>query len=70
MTHSLIGKIHAGYTIITQGETAVIAQAGEHFVTWTYKQINTEVDFFWGRYGSYEYVKECFNKKERGEYSG
>jgi hypothetical protein len=70
----LLGMTIEGYTIIKQGDIAVIAECqipyGNQYVAWHYKNNNGEVDCFWGRYGSREYAEECFEKKEKGVYSG
>jgi hypothetical protein len=76
---NLIGNINEGYKIIKQGEIAVIAESEEvlpytnekMYVAWHYKiDPFSEVSYFWGRYGSLEYVKDCFYKKQSGIYSG
>lgn len=73
---NLIGTMNAGYTIIKQGEVAVIAEyknkdAGTTaYVAWHYKFNDGNADFFWGRYGSREHTEESFDKKEKGIYSG
>jgi len=76
MRKELLGKIHAGYKIIQQGDIAVIGELqtpyGTKYVCWSYKTHpnNEPVDYYWGRYGSKEYVEDCFYKKEHGIYSG
>ena len=76
--NNLIGTMNAGYTIVKQGNTAVLAQKEYEFggikdikwVAWHYWERGGEVEYGWGRYGSRAYAEECFAKKERGEYSG
>lgn len=69
----LIGTTNGSFQIITQGETAVIAQKvsnPEEFVAWSYHIEDGKPHYYWGRYGSKETAQTAFSKKERGEYSG
>lgn len=73
LTGSIVGSTNAGYTIIEQGKNAVIARSNsipDYYVAWNYWCEKGVASYAWGRYGSYEYAKECFTKKEIGEYSG
>lgn len=73
---NLIGTVNADYKIIEQGNKAVIGKLessyGTHYVAWSYTfSIDGTPNYYWGRYSDdFNFVKECFNKKEQGLYSG
>ena len=73
--NNLVGTNNAGFEILEQGTNAVLAvrESDGMFVSWSYhlepKKGDWEASFYWGRYGTEEYARDCFNKKERGEYS-
>lgn len=68
MQTNLIGTTNVGYTIIKQGEKAVIAQdltAPDMYVTWSYRIQDGQPDYFWGRYvSSYDTALLKFSQKE------
>jgi hypothetical protein len=73
LNKNLVGTNNVGYTIIKQGEQAVIAHnpnAFDKYVAWSYNYVNNEVSYFWGRYGTFNTATIAFNKKENNEYSG
>ena len=69
---NLINTKNAGYTIIKQGEKAVLGvrTIGDYteYVAWNYNIRNGKADYFWGRYGlDLQDITDRFNKKENGE---
>ena len=70
----LIGTKNEGYTIIRQGNIAVIGYNAENktYVVWNYRVSNSsEVSFHWGRYcNSLRSALEKYHLKEKGKYSG
>jgi len=72
MMLDLKGEVNAGYEIVTQGEQSVVGytRGKDEWVAWNYSIRDGEVEYYWGRYGTREYVYGCFNKKENGQYSG
>jgi len=74
---NLIGHVSSGFTIIKQGKVAVLGERpnpyvenGVEYVAWHYKVDENGPNFFWGRYGNRKYAEKCFDKKEKGIYSG
>lgn len=68
----LLYTTNAGYEIVAQGDEAVVGYhpGKDEWVAWNYTIRDGEVEYYFGRYGSREYVYDCFRKKEHGEYSG
>jgi hypothetical protein len=70
---TLLGEVNGGFTIIQQGDTAVVGfnESKGEYVAWHYRFDNAGVpSFFWGRYGDREEAFKKYQMKERGEYSG
>lgn len=69
---NLIGVNNNGYTIIKQGEKAVIGKSENNmYVGWSYKILDNWIpDFYYGRYGNERHALKAFRLKEKGEYSG
>jgi hypothetical protein len=74
---NLIGTKNGRFTIIKQGDRAVIGEKineymedGKEYVAWNYSVLNNEANYYWGRYGTKKQAENAFNKKESGEYSG
>ena len=62
------------FKVLRQGLQSLLAysEAKDEYVAWSADDLNNngKLNCYWGRYGTFDYAKQCFDMKESGKYSG